>query len=106
MAKLMVTAAYTAEGSRKLTKEGGSARRAAVKKLVEGLGGQVDAWYFAYGVHDAVVVVDLPDATAGLALSLAVNGSGAVRSTTTPLIKPEERVAARKKAVSHKAPGA
>ena len=66
--------------------------------------GKVEACYFAYGVHDAVVVVDLPDATAGLALSLAVNGPGAVRSTTAPLITPEERDAARKKAVSYRAP--
>jgi uncharacterized protein with GYD domain len=62
--------------------------------------------YFAYGVHDAVVVVDLPDATAGLALSLAVNGSSAVRGTTTTLITPEEMDAACEKAVSYKAPGA
>ena len=57
MAKFMVTASYTAEGSRGLAKEGGSGRRAAVKKLVEGLGGKVEAFYFAYGVHDAVVIV-------------------------------------------------
>lgn len=106
MAKFMVTASYTAEGARGLAKEGGSARRAAVKTLVEGLGGKVEAFYFAYGAHDAVVVVDLPDETAGLALSLAVNGSGAVRSTTTPLITPEAMDAACKKAVSYKAPGA
>ncbi len=106
MAKFMVTASYTAEGSRGLAKEGGSGRRAAVKKLVEGLGGKVEAFYFAYGEHDVIVVVDLPDSTAGLALSLAVNGSGAVRSSTTPLITPEEMDAACKKAVSYKAPGA
>jgi uncharacterized protein with GYD domain len=106
MAKFMVTASYTAEGARGLAKEGGSARRAAVKKLVEGLGGKVEAFYFAYGAHDAVVIVDLPDAGSGLALSLAVNGSAAVRSTTTPLITPEEMDAACKKAVSYKAPGA
>lgn len=106
MAKFMVTASYTAEGSRGLAKEGGSGRRAAVKKLVEGLGGKVEAFYFAYGEHDVIVVVDLPDSTAGLALSLAVNGSGAVRSSTTPLITPEEMDAACKKAVWYKAPGA
>ena len=43
MVKFMVTVSYTAEGSRGLTKEGGSAGRAAVKKLVEGLGGKVEA---------------------------------------------------------------
>jgi uncharacterized protein with GYD domain len=106
MAKFMVSASYTPEGARGLVKEGGSARRAAVKKLVEGLGGSVEALYFAYGEHDVFAIVDVPDATAGLALSLAVNSSGAVRSSTTPLITPEEMDAACKKSVSYRAPGA
>ena len=42
----------------------------------------------------------------GLALSLAVNGSGAVRASTVPLITPEEMDAACKRSVAYKAPGA
>ena len=106
MPKMLVKASYTAEGAKGLVKEGGTGRRASVTKAIEGLGGKVEAFYFAYGAHDAVVVVDLPDETAGLALSIAVNSSGAVRSTTTPLITPEEMDAACKKAVSYRAPGA
>jgi uncharacterized protein with GYD domain len=106
MAKFMVKASYTAEGARGLAKEGGTRRRAAVQKLVEGLGGKVEAFYFAYGEHDVYVVTELPDAAACLALSLAVNSSGAVRLSTTPLITAEEMDAACKKAVAYKAPGA
>jgi uncharacterized protein with GYD domain len=106
MAKFMVKASYTAEGARGLAKEGGSQRRAAVQKLVEGLGGKVEAFYFAYGEHDVYIVTELPDAASGLALSLAVNGSGAVRLSTTPLITAEEMDAACKKTVAYKAPGA
>jgi uncharacterized protein with GYD domain len=50
--------------------------------------------------------VDIPDAITGIALSLAVNSSGAVAANTIPLITAEEVDAAAKKAVSYRAPGA
>jgi uncharacterized protein with GYD domain len=106
MPKFLIKASYNADGARGLMKEGGSARRAVVEKLVQGLGGKVEAFYFAYGEDDAYVILDVPDATAGLALSLAVNASGAVRIATIPLITPEEIDAASKKAVAYRAPGA
>ena len=106
MPKFMVKASYTAEGTRGLMKEGGTKRRAAVQKLIEGLGGKVEAFYFAYGEHDAYVITDFPDAGAGLALTLAVNASGAVRLSTVPLITPEEIDAASKRSVAYRAPGA
>jgi uncharacterized protein with GYD domain len=106
MPKFLIKASYTTEGAKGLIKEGGSARRAAVQKIIEGLGGKVEAFYFAYGEDDALVIVDLPDAASGLALSLAVNASGAVRVSTTPLITVEEMDAASKKSVAYRAPGA
>jgi len=106
MAKYLIKASYGAEGTRGLIKEGGSARRDAVKKLVEGLGGKLDAFYYAYGDVDAYVILDVPNVTDGLALGLAVNASGAVHLTTTPLITPEEIDAAAKKSIAYRAPGA
>jgi uncharacterized protein with GYD domain len=106
MPKFLIKASYNADGARGLMKEGGTARRATVEKLVQGLGGKVEAFYFAYGEADAYVITDVPDAAAGLAVSLAVNASGAVRLTTIPLITPEEIDAASKKVVAYRAPGA
>jgi uncharacterized protein with GYD domain len=106
MPKFMIKASYTAEGARGLAKEGGSSRRATVQKIVEGLGGKVDAFYYAYGDADAYIICDLPDATSGLAMSLAVNASGAVHLSTIPLITPEEIDAAAKKVPAYRAPGA
>jgi uncharacterized protein with GYD domain len=106
MPKYLLKASYSAEGAKGLIKEGGSARRAAVQKLVEGLGGKVEAFYFAYGDADAIVITDVPDAVTGLALSIAVNASGAVHLSTTPLITAEEVDAAAKKSVAYRAPGA
>jgi uncharacterized protein with GYD domain len=106
MPKFLINASYAAEGARGLLKEGGTSRRATVQKLVEGLGGKIEAFYYAYGEHDAYVIVDVPDAATGLAISLAVNASGAVRLSTIPLITPEEIDAACKKTVAYRAPGA
>lgn len=106
MPKFMIKVSYTAEGTRGLLKEGGTGRRAAVQKLMEGVKGKLESFYFAYGDDDAYVIVDAPDATAALAVSLAVNASGAVRTSTIPLIAPEEFDAACKKSVPYRAPGA
>lgn len=106
MPKFMLKASYTTEGTRGLLKDGGSARRAVVQKLMEGIGGKLEAFYYAYGDDDAYLIVDVPDATSGLAVSMAVNASGAVRLSTIPLITPEEMDAACKKSVTYRAPGA
>lgn len=106
MAKFLIKVTYTADGARGLLKEGGTGRRAAVQKVVESLGGKVEAFYFAYGDVDAYVITDFPDPSAALAVSLAVGASGAVRLATIPLITPEEIDAARKKTVAYRAPGA
>ena len=106
MAKYLVKASYTQDGIRGLMKEGGTARRAALQKVVEGVGGRIDAFYFAYGDADVYVISDLPDANTAMALSLAVNASGAVRLSTIPLITPEEMDAACKKSIAYRAPGA
>jgi uncharacterized protein with GYD domain len=88
-----------------LLKDGGSKRRTAVQNIVESVGGTVESFYYAYGEDDAFIIADLPDATSGLAISLTVNASGAVRLSTLPLISPEEVDAATKKRLKYKAPG-
>jgi uncharacterized protein with GYD domain len=105
MPKFLIKVSYSAEGVRGLIKDGGSKRRAVVQKLIEGMGGKMEAFYYAYGADDALIIADLPDATSGLAISLTVNATGAVRLSTTPLITPEEIDAAGKKTIDYKAPG-
>ena len=96
---------YSAEGTKGLLKEGGSKRRAALEAAVESAGGKVEAFYFTYGVRDAITIVDLPDGASALALSLTVSSSGSVAFKTTPLITPEEIDQAAKKAVKYRPPG-
>ncbi len=61
--------------------------------------------YFAFGDHDAFVIVDMPDTASAVAASLAINASGAVTSKTTVLITPEEVDSAAKKSTTYTPPG-
>jgi uncharacterized protein with GYD domain len=105
MPKFLIEATYNAEGTKGLLKEGGSSRRATVKKAVEELGGKLEAFYFAFGETDAYVICDVPDVVTGLAICMAVDASGEVHVKTTPLIAPEDIDAACHKVVHYRAPG-
>jgi uncharacterized protein with GYD domain len=105
MAKYLVEARYTAEGAKGLAREGGTGRRAAAAKAVEGLGGKIEAFYYAFGDVDAYVIFDVPDNVSAAALALAVGQSGGINTKTVVLITPEEMDQAGKKAVDFRAPG-
>ena len=105
MPKYLVQASYTTEGAKGLLKDGGSKRRAAVEAVMNGLGGKVEAFYFAFGATDAFIIIDGPDNITAAAVSLTVNASGAVSTHITPLLTPEEIDQATKKTVGYRAPG-
>ena len=105
MAKFLIRGSYTADGTKGLVKEGGSGRKAAVEKALDGLGGKLESMYYTFGADDVVLIIDMPDATSALALSLAVNASGAVRVSATPRLSVEEVDAACKKTVGYRPAG-
>ena len=98
--------AYTSEGTKGLAKEGGTKRRTAVQQMVEKAGGKLHAFYFAIGEADVYAIAEFPDVTTAVAISLAVNGSGAVHLKTTMLLSPEEFDEATKKSIGYRPPGA
>ncbi|MFF2200882.1 GYD domain-containing protein [Streptomyces sp. NPDC058145] len=105
MPKFLIQATYTAEGTKGLLDEGGSGRRAAVEQVVTGLGGSVEAMYFAFGADDIVLVVDFPDPVSMAAVSLTVKASGALYTRATPLLTLEEIDEAARRQVTFRAPG-
>jgi uncharacterized protein with GYD domain len=105
MPKYLIQASYTVDGIQGLLKDGGSKRRAAAEQAINGLGGSIEAFYFAFGDADGVVIVDAPDNQSAAAVSLAVTASGAVRTKITVLMTPEEMDQATKKSVSYRPPG-
>lgn len=105
MPKYLVQGSYTSEGAKGLLKDGGTKRRAVVEELIKGLGGKLEAFYYAFGETDVYVIVDAPDNATAAAVSLAVNASGAVSLKSTVLLTPEEMDRATKKTVSYRPPG-
>ncbi|HXG23623.1 MAG TPA: GYD domain-containing protein [Chthonomonadales bacterium] len=97
---------YTTDGVKGLMKEGGSKRRATVQQLLEGLGGRLEAFYYAFGESDLYVIAELPDAATAAAVSMTVNATGAAQLRTTVLLTPEEIDAATQKSVGYRPPGA
>lgn len=105
MAKYLITASYTGKGVEGLIREGGSRRREAVEQMLQGLGGKLESFYYAFGESDVFAIIDVPDAVTASAVSLTINSTGAVEVSTTPLITPEEIDEACKKSVTFRAPG-
>ena len=105
MPKYLVQASYTAEGIQGLVKDKASGRKAAVQSAVKAVGGKVDAFYYAFGADDAVIILDLPDNVTAAAVGLATLGSGTVRVRTTPLLTVEEVDKALEIKMKYRAPG-
>lgn len=106
MAKYLIRANYTLNGTKGLIKKGGTTRRAAVEQMLTGLGGKLESFYFAFGETDVFIIADIPDAKSAAAVSVTVNAAGGAQVTTTPLMTPEEMDEACKKSVRYQAPGA
>ena len=106
MPKYMWTVRYTADGTRGLRNDGGTTRRAIVENLVKAMGGAVETFYFAFGSKDAIVIAELPDHAAAIAVDLAVRGAGGAELETAVLITAEEMDEATRRHVDYRAPGA
>ena len=106
MPKFLFEASYTLEGIRGVQSAGGSSRREAVAQVAESVGGQLEAFYFAFGERDAYVIVDLPDNESAAAVAVTVNAAGGATVKTVVLLTPEEVDAAAQRSVEYRPPGA
>lgn len=105
MPKYLWNVSYTREGAAGLLAEGGSKRRDAIEKMVESVGGRVEALYYAFGSSDLIVIGELPDQAAAAALSLTTAIGGAANSSTTVLLTAEELDEATRLHVEYQLPG-
>jgi uncharacterized protein with GYD domain len=106
MPRFLFTGSYTAEGARGLLAEGGTGRRDATERLIASLGGTLEAYYFAFGSDDFILIAELPDNAAAAAGTLAASTSGAIRTRTTVLLTPEELDESARRTPDYRAPGA
>ncbi|MEX2322475.1 MAG: GYD domain-containing protein [Acidimicrobiia bacterium] len=106
MPKYLFQANLNSDGVAGIIQEGGTARVGVVNSAIEALGGTVEAFYFAFGDADSVLIADLPDNEAATAFALDVAASGRVSVTTTVLVTPEEVDRAIAKRPGFRGPGA
>ena len=104
MPKFLVQGSYTDQGLKGLLKEGGSKRRAMVENLANEMGGKLEAFYFAFGSDDFVIILDLPSNTDMAATAVVVQASGMVKSRVTVLMTPEEVDQAMQRKVDFRPP--
>ena len=61
MPKYLIQSSYTTEGIHGLAGDSASGRRADVQAAVQAVGGKVEAFYYAFGADDTIIILDLPD---------------------------------------------
>jgi uncharacterized protein with GYD domain len=105
MKKYLIKASYNANGFKGLIEDGGSKRKLAVEKMLAGMGGKIESFYYAFGEHDVYVIAELPDDVTAAAVGLRINSSDLVSISTTVLLTPEDIDTASKKSVNYRAPG-
>lgn len=105
MAKYLFYGSYTPEGLRGLMAEGGTSRIEAAKETLGSMGGELEAFYFAFGEYDFYIIVNLPDNISATAVSWVGNASETFSIKTIVLLTPEEIDVAASKSVPFRPPG-
>ena len=107
MAKYLILGSYTSAAWAAQVKNPQN-RMEIVKPAIERLGGTFDSAYMAFGDHDIVGIVDMPDNVTAAAMSIGLTAGGGLNSLkTVPLLEFSEGLEAIKKAgeLTYTAPG-
>lgn len=98
MPHYLVKASYSSETWAHMAQQPDD-RETEVRALVDGLGGKLEAFYFAFGEVDVYAIVEMPDNVTAGAMAIAASSTGALRAfSTTPLVTPAEAMEAMRRA--------
>jgi uncharacterized protein with GYD domain len=82
MAKYAIFFTYTSDAwARMITNPGD--RTAAVRQLLDTVGGTLDSAYWMLGAHDGMVIADVPDSVRAAAVSIGAGSSGSFKHMET-----------------------
>jgi uncharacterized protein with GYD domain len=82
MAKYAFFFTYTGETWARMIQRPGD-RTAAVRQLLDKLGGSLESIYWMTGTHDGLLIADIPDSVGAAALSVSVGSTGAFKTLET-----------------------
>jgi uncharacterized protein with GYD domain len=91
MAKFVIFFSLNAQTIQRFI-ENPSDRAAAVRTLLEPMGGKLDGYYFMFGPDDGMVIFDVADSNTAAAVSLAVSSTGAFANIRTHELIPAENI--------------
>jgi uncharacterized protein with GYD domain len=86
-----------------------SDRSAVVRRLVESVGGSLECYYWMFGQHDGMAIVEMPDSHTNAAATLAIISSGAfTHFETHELMEADDlaTIAERAREIAYQPPGA
>ncbi len=90
MSKYLLLGGYSPEAWTRMMETPGD-RDAAVRKSCQDAGGNMEAFYWAFGADDYVLIADFPDDVSAGAFSVGLASSGALHDVRTiKLITKEE----------------
>ena len=94
----LIQASYTSQATAAMI-QNPQDRAAAVRPVIERMGGKLHGLWLAFGEYDVVAITEVPDHVSAAALSMAIGASGALSAyRSTPLITTAEATQAMKKA--------
>ncbi len=99
---------YTPEAWARLIKKPED-RRGVARAVVEKLGGKLVGFWYSFGEHDGVVLIEAPNNVAAGAFAVGIASGGSLRSAeTTVLLTVEEAIEMMQKSqgLPYRAPGA
>ena len=102
----MVQASYSVPATAAMIKNPQD-RAAAVKPIIERMGGKMHGLWLSFGEFDIVGIAEMPDNVSAAALAMAIGASGGMSAyRTTPLLTMAESIEAMSKAggVKYKPP--
>ena len=105
MSKYLSEANYVGEGIKGLMREGGTSRRDALVAALNSVGGSIESFYYAFGETDVLGIIEVPEPSGAVALSLMINSTGSVTVRLKPLLTVDELDEAAKKTPAYRAPG-
>jgi uncharacterized protein with GYD domain len=105
----MIVGSYTADSWARMIDNPGD-RAAVARDACDGVGGRLEAFYWAFGPDDLVAITDLPDDASAAAIGVALASTGAMHGIrTTRLITMDEArptlEKARRVAAGYRRPG-
>jgi len=103
--KYLFNVNYSVEGAQGLQKDGGSKRLEAITSAVEGMGGSIESFHYAYGEHDAYLIAEFGSELAPAGLSVVVAAAGGARVQTVPLLTPAQLDEALGLSIEYAPPG-